>query len=224
MGTKEYPLQLIEVAMTKKGKELVPAPTRQKIDTYFARGLAIISADKVESVRTGRIGVARTRFREGFTTEEQFIDELKLLRVSDEELDLELAAAKLDYATDYLRDLIAAYRDAVRKGNLSIDGYRDRLIELGLVPERAVGYMLREIARIKPEEVPGVIAPPKPYYETDAGKIVVDTIRRHRRKLLISRDEEMTALLEIGMPHDQAEAITDNDDIRLAEKGGEGES
>jgi len=207
--------------MVKKGTELVPSATRQKIDTYFARGLAIISAEKVESVRTGRIGVARTRFREGFTTEEQFIEELKLLRVSDEELELELAAAKLDYATDYLRDLIAAYRDAVRKGHISIDQYRDRLIELGVVPERAAGYMLREVARLKPEELATVIAPPKPYYETDAGKIQVDTIRRRRRKLLITRDQEIASLLETGMPIDQATAAANNDDVRLAEKGGE---
>ncbi|MBA7675885.1 hypothetical protein ES703_84124 [subsurface metagenome] len=210
--------------MVKKGQEVVPASIRTKIDIYFARGLARIGAAAVEEVRSGRIGVARTRFREGFTTEEQFVQELQMLRVSDEELGIELAAGRLDYATDYLRDLIAAYRDAVRKGHISIDQYRDRLLELGLVPERAAGYMLREVARLKPEELATVIAPPKPYYETDAGKIVVDTIRRHRRKGWITRDEEITALLETGMPVAQAEAITDNDDIRLAEKVGEGES
>ena len=144
--------------MVDKGKELIPASTRQAIDSYFIRGLARLGAAAVESVRTGRIGVARTRFREGFTTEAQFKDELKLRRVSNEELELELAAAKLDYATDYLGDLIAAYRDAVRKGHISIEQYRDRLIELGVVPERAAGYMLREIARLNPEELPTVIA------------------------------------------------------------------
>lgn len=210
--------------MVKKGQEVVPVSIRQKIDTYFARGLAMIGADKVESVRSGRIGVARTRFREGFTTEEQFVQELQMLRVSDEELTLELAAAKLDYATDYLRDLIAAYRDAVRKGHISIDQYRDRLIELGLVPERAVGYMIREIARLKPEEAPKAIAPPKPYYETDAGRIQVDTVRRRRRKLIITRDQEIANLLATGMPVAQATAAADNDDVRLAEKGAEGES
>ncbi|MBA7602868.1 hypothetical protein ES703_09964 [subsurface metagenome] len=207
--------------MVKKGKELVPASTRQKIASYFALGLARLGAAAVKEVRSGRIGVARTRFREGFTTEEQFKDELKLLRVSDEELGLELAAAKLDYATDYLRDLIAAYRDAVRKGRISIDQYRVRLTELGIVPERVAGYMLREVARLKPEELPTVIAPPKPYYETDAGKIAVDTIRRRRRKLIITRDQEIAALLETGMPIDQATAAANNDDVRLAEKGGE---
>ncbi len=207
--------------MVKKGKELVSVSTQQKIDTYFARGLARIGAAKVEEVRSGRVGIARTRFREGFTDEKGFIEELKMLRVSDEELELELAAAKLDYATDYLRDLISAYRDAVRKGNLSIDGYRDRLTELGMVPERVAGYMLREVARLKPEELATVIAPPKPYYETDAGKVMIDTIRRRRRKLLITRDQEIADILATGMPVDQAMAIADNDDVRLAEKGGE---
>ncbi|MBA7586215.1 hypothetical protein ES708_28211 [subsurface metagenome] len=83
--------------------------------------------------------------------------------------------------------------------------------------------MLREVARLKPEELATVIAPPKPYYETDAGKLLVDTIRRERRKLLISRDQEIASLLETGMPVAQATAIADNDDVRLAEKGGEGE-
>uniref|UniRef100_A0A6H1ZR42 Uncharacterized protein n=1 Tax=viral metagenome TaxID=1070528 RepID=A0A6H1ZR42_9ZZZZ len=207
--------------MVNKGKELVSASTRQAIDSYFARGLARLSAAAVESVRTGRIGVTRTRFKEGFTTEEQFIQELRLLRVSDEELKLELAAARLDYATDYLKDLISAYREAARKGHISIDQYRERLTELGLVPERAAALMLLEVARLKPEALPTAIAPPKPYYETDAGKIAVDTIRRERRKLLISRDQEIAALLEVGMPVDQATAAANNDDVRLAEKGAE---
>jgi len=210
--------------MVKKDLELVPQTTRTAISTYFARGLAIISADKVESVRSGRIGVARTRFKEGFTTEEQFIEELKLLRVSEEELELELASARLDYATDYTRDLIAAYRDAVRKGHITINQYKERLLELGVVKERVAGYMLREVARLKPEELATVIAPPKPYYETDAGKVVVDSIRRRRRKLLITRDQEIADLLETGMPIDQATALANNDDVRLAEKGEEGES
>lgn len=207
--------------MTTKGTELVPASIIKAIDTFFARGLEIIQARAVEGVRTGRIGVARTRYKEGFTTKDQFIEELRMLRVSEEELDLELAAAELDYATDYLRDLIAAYRDAVRKGHIGLEEYRAALVGLGLVPERAEGYVLRERARLKPEEELTPIAPPKPYYETDAGKIMVDTIRRQRRKLLIGRDQEIASLLELGVPVNLATAYANNDDARLAEKSGE---
>ncbi len=207
--------------MVTEGKELVPTTTRVKIGQYFARGLARVGADAVESVRTGRIGVVKTRFKEGFTTEEQFKEELRLLRVSEEELELELASARLDYATDYLRDLIAAYRDAVRKGHIGMDQYREALLGFGLVPERVEGYILRERARLKPEEPLIPIAPPRPYYETDAGKILVDTVRRQRRKLLITRDQEIASLLELGVPVALATATADNDDARLAEKAGE---
>jgi len=209
--------------MVERGRELVPASTRQKIDAYFARGLQRLGAGAVEATRAGRIGVARTRFREGFTTEEQFTEELRLLRLPDEDIKLELTAGRLDYATDFIRDLIAAYRDAVRKGHITMDEYRDALTNIGVVPERAMGYVIRERARLKPEEALTPASPARPYYETDAGHTMVDTIRRRRRKSLISRDQELAGFLEIGMPVDLATAYADNDDVRLAEKGGEGE-
>ncbi|MBA7686615.1 hypothetical protein ES703_95065 [subsurface metagenome] len=165
--------------------------------------------------------VPRTRYREGFTTSEQFIEELRLLRYTEAEISVYLAAGDLEYATDYTRDLIGAYRDAVRKGHITMDQYRILLVKLGLVPERAEGYVMRERARLKPEEPLTAITPPKPYYETDAGRIQVDTIRRLRRKLLITRDQEKAGLLELGIPVNEAEAAVANDDVRLAEKAAE---
>jgi hypothetical protein len=75
-----------------------------------------------------------------------------------------------------------------------------------------------ERARLKPTEALTPIAPPVPEYETDIGKIKVDTIRRTRRKELISRDQEITYLQGLGMTPDHATTIANNDDIRLAEK------
>lgn len=204
--------------MGKEDKALVPAATIAKIDAYWAAGLQRQTADDTEELR-GMFGtVARARFREGLTTEDQFEAELRLLNYPEEDIPRYLAGGRLEYALDLFRDLLAAWRDAVRKGNIGIDEYGDRLAELGLVPERVASYMLREVARLKPEALPTAIAPPKPYYETDAGKIAVDTIRRQRRKLLISRDQEIAALLDTGMPVEQATAIADNDDVRGAEK------
>lgn len=204
--------------MAEKSVELIPQAARSKINAYFAGGLQALSAAKVEETRTGRIGVSRTRFREGFITEEQFTEELRLLRLPQAQVDMELAAGRLDYASDYLRDLIAAYRDALRKGHIDMDQYRGLLVSLGVVPERAEAYVLRERARLKPEEPLTPISPPKVYYETDAGKVEVDTIRRRRRKLLITRDQEISSLQNIGMPVDLAEATARNDDVRLTEK------
>ena len=81
-----------------------------------------------------------------------------------------------------------------------------------------MGYVLREVARVKPGELPKVIGPPGEIYLTDEGRVITDTIRRRRQKELITRDEEIAGLLELGMPVSYAEAIADNDDSRLAEK------
>lgn len=174
-----------------------------------------------EAVQGSMSGAAIRRFKEGYTDESRFTSEMAMLGYSDKQIIKYLAAAKLDYATDFISDLIAAYKDAVRKGNLSLDEYRDKLLELGIVPERVWGYVLRERARIRPKEALTVVGPATPFFETDQGKIELDTIRRQRRKALIGRDQEMAALVTLGMEPGYAEAIVDNDDVRLAEKGGE---
>jgi hypothetical protein len=60
-------------------------------------------------------------------------------------------------------------------------------------------------------EVKPVLAP----YETEAGKVQVDTIRRLRRQGQTSADEELTALSSIQMPAGLAQAIVDNDALRI---------
>jgi len=57
-----------------------------------------------------------------------------------------------------------------------------------------------------------------PLYETDAGKVSIDTIRRQRRKLLLTRADEVQQLLTLDMPKELAQAYANNDDARLAEK------
>lgn len=171
-----------------------------------------------ENVQGSMSGAAVKRFKEGLTTEEQFSGELTMLGYSLEQIPKYTAAAKMDYAYDYIMDLLSAYRDAVRKGNLSLDEYRGALLGLGMVPERVEGYILRERARLRPGEPLTPLAPPTPEYETDAGKVKVDTIRRERRKRLISKDQEVAGLLALGMEVGLATAIGENDNIRLAEK------
>uniref|UniRef100_A0A6M3XSW2 Uncharacterized protein n=1 Tax=viral metagenome TaxID=1070528 RepID=A0A6M3XSW2_9ZZZZ len=174
-----------------------------------------------ETVQGSMSGAAVKRFKEGLTTEDQFRGEMTLLGYSEQQFPKYLAAAKMDYAYDYTMDLVSAYRDAVRKGHFDLGGYREALLGLGMVPERVEGYVLRERARLKPTEALTPLAPPTAVYETDAGKVVIDTTRRRRRKLLITRDQEMAIFIELGMDPDYAGALADNDDVRLAEKGGE---
>lgn len=180
--------------------------------------LTMYKAKATETVKGMMSGVAMTRFKEGFTTEGQFTSELKLLRYSEEEIPMFTAAAELSYATDYLTDMKAAYTDAVRKGAISIDEYRDALSSLGIVPERVGSFVLRQRIYLRPKEKPTPIGPPGEIYLTDQGKMITDTIRRRRLKETLTRDEEIAELLGLGMPVDYSEAIADNDDIRLAEK------
>ena len=201
--------------------ELVPQSTKTAITEYFSRALQRERADQVGDQVGFRKGIARKRFREGLTNEDQFTMELRALYTPENEIPLELVAGRLDYAYDYTMDLLAAWRDAVRKGNIGIDQYGEVLSTIGIVPERVGGYMLREVARQKPEEAPTVVAPPTAEYLTDIGKIKVDTIRRQRRKLIITRDEEIAALTQLGMPEPEAQSVAFNDDVRLAEKGNE---
>jgi len=51
--------------------------------------------------------------------------------------------------------------------------------------------------------------------EPDPVKVRIDTIRRQRRKNLITRHQEIDQLLRLGIPVANATTIADNDDIRL---------
>lgn len=175
-----------------------------------------------EALQGSMSGAAVTRFKEGYSTEDQFIAEMELLGYSPQQADKYLTAARLDYATDYLTDMKTAYTDAAKKGHISLDEYRDALLDLGIVPDRVESFVLRTRIYLRPKEKPTVVSPPTPAYETDQGKIEVDTLRRQRRKNIITRDEELAGLLTLGMENAYAVAIADNDDVRLAEKAEEG--
>ena len=60
--------------------------------------------------------------------------------------------------------------------------------------------------------------PPLAFFETDQGKIRVDTIRRLHRKGQLTKDQEVALLIGTGMTPDYAVDIADNDDARLSEK------
>ncbi len=46
-------------------------------------------------------------------------------------------------------------------------------------------------------------------------RIQIDTIRRRRRKRLITRDQEITELKSLSVPADYIKALVENDDARL---------
>lgn len=174
-----------------------------------------------EQVRGSMSGYAITRYKEGFTTEGQFEEELRMLRYSEEEIPVFLAAAEMAYATDYLTDLKTAFTTAVTKGQISLDDYRSSLLQLGIRPERVNAFVIRVRATLKPKEKLTLLPPPEAVYETESGKMQVDTIRRLRRKSIINRDQEIADLLGLGMDVGMATATANNDNVRMAEKAAE---
>jgi len=200
-------------------RELTRAGYRPEIKRLLLRSWQLTN---IEQARGMFSGYAVTRFKEGYTTESEYRQELLNLGYPEDQLGLYVAAAELAYATDYLTDLKSAYTAAASKGNMSLDEYRVALISLGIRPERVNAFVMRVKAALDPKAKLTLVAPPTPVYETDAGKLRSDTLRRLRRKAKISRDEEIAGLLGLGMPVGLAAANADNDDARLAEKETEG--
>lgn len=171
----------------------------------------------LNNLRPTSVNSATYRFKNGWTNEAQFMSELKILQVGDAMLPVYLASTRLDYASDYLADLETAYANAVRSGQLGIDEYRQALRALGMVPERVEAKVFIEQARIKPSAALSPVAGSKSYYLTDAGKLILDTTRRRRRKEQLTREQELAEFSKIGIPADLAAAYADNDEVRLKE-------
>jgi hypothetical protein len=199
-------------------RELTHAGYRPEIKNLLMRSWI---STNIEQARGMFSGVAMTRYKEGYTNESEFRQELLVLGYPEEQLDLFIAGAELAYATDYITDLKSAYTAAAGKGQISLGEYRSALVGLGIRHERVNAFVLRVKATLDPKAKLTLIAGPTPVYETEEGKLRTDTLRRQRRKGHISRDQELAGFLELGMSVVLAGATADNDDARLAEKATE---
>ncbi len=72
------------------------------------------------------------------------------------------------------------------------------------------------------QKIEALIKPELALYETEAGKLQVDTIRRARRARSITADAELAALAALAMPVDLAQAYVANDELRLAKVAASG--
>jgi hypothetical protein len=106
-------------------------------------------------------------------------------------------------------------RDRRKKNLITRDGEISELVALGIELPLATAYADNDDVAMTPS---GATAPPVVLlaYETDSGKIQVDTIRRERRQRQLSDTDELAALTALQMPDDMAKAIVDNDTLRLS--------
>jgi len=150
-----------------------------------------------------------TRFKEGFDTEADLRQNLAALGVSDSVMPKYVFAAQLSYLFDYQSDLKAYYIDAYHRRELEEPELRGNLTSIGIKPERLDLIVAQQ--KIKRLAAPKAAEPAEL-------TIQIDTIRDRRKKLLITRDEEVQALVALGKELGYALAIADNDDAALAEK------
>jgi hypothetical protein len=158
--------------------------------------------------------VAMTRFKEGFSTEDDLKTELRSLGLPEPKIPLYLFAANLSYQTDYASDMLSAYRTQFRKDMITEADFRQLLAGLGINPVRIEGYVLRENAsKFKPPKVTKVPTP-VPEYLTDEGQLRVNTAKEAFRHNLSTAAELEAELVKLEMPPDLAEAYTQYEIIR----------
>jgi len=91
------------------------------------------------------------------------------------------------------------------------------LLALNLDSTLAIAYADNDdmrLAKAAAPKAPEVI----PAYQTDAGKVEVETIRLSARQRRISRLEEITSLTDLEMSPELATAYADNDELRLVKE------
>lgn len=124
-----------------------------------------------------------------------------------------LAAAKVA-APEELSIQLDTIRDRRVKLLIARDQEIEQLIAMGKELPYAIAIADNDDVKIAEKAV--VVAPaPVLFYETEEGKIRVDTIRRLRRQRQISPEQELATLVELEIPQTMAQAIVDNDELRL---------
>ncbi len=156
--------------------------------------------------------------KKGVLTWEEGVEQLMALGYDEIEADYKLTidvevteaapTSELNTAVDTIR---RRRRQRLISRDEEITLFLDLEIEVGLATAYADNDDMRlvKVAVAKPPEV-------KLEYQTDDGKVKVETIRLSRRQQRISRDEEVMALMDLEMSDELAISIADNDDLRLA--------
>jgi len=189
-------------------RELHNASYNEKTIPYLKLYMQKQATGELKTLMTS---AALNRYKEGFDDAATLQHNLEVLGVDLKLMPQYLFAANLNYVTDYQADVIAYYKDAYHRREIEEDEFRRGLGSAGLLPERIDPIVGREsIKRLKP---------PTPQ-EPEVSAVKVDTIRRRRRKGLITRGQEIDELINVGVRTDDAGAFADNDDVRLAESGG----
>jgi hypothetical protein len=155
------------------------------------------------------------RYREGLIDESQFKMELGVLGIPKEKHDLFKFVADLEYQYDFASDMIAAYREQLRRGMIDTGTFRQQLLSLGIRPDKVEAYVLREEARqFKPPKTKPEVAP-VPFYLTDEGSVRMKAEIEAFRRGLIDAPELYARLINLQLEPSLAEAYVDYEVIKF---------
>ncbi len=162
------------------------------------------------NIAVGLITDLRTRYANGYITADDIKKELQTAGLSpDIQNRLYQYIVKVEKPAKLKagKDLaVADIIKGVNRGLMTVEEAIEYLKQLGYDEDEA--YFKLAIGVTEEKEAP------MPEYV----KVNIDTVRRQRRKLIISHDEEVADLLGQGLTVELAMAYAINDDIRLAEK------
>ena len=191
---------LLNHALTHSGYDDYTIP-------FIKQMMHSLSAGDLKTVSSG---VAMSRYQEGFDDEPTLRQNLNALGVAPGVLNKYVFAAQLKYLYDYQTDLKTYYIDAYHRRAIEEPELRSNLAASGLLTERIdLVVQSQKIKRL------GAAAP-----ESDPSLTVqFDTVRDRRRKSLITRAQEVDALIALGYELPYATAIADNDDVAMTPSG-----
>ncbi len=155
------------------------------------------------------------RYREGYITEAELAAELGQLGYPPSRAERYVAKAELDYQTDFLGDLITAYRTAFQRELIGEPELRSLLGELGIRPERIDALVQIELARFARRPAAAKPKPAPKAYETPAGRTRVQSLRMLFAEELISKEDLLAELRALEMQDDYAAAIAEQEQIKL---------
>jgi len=104
-----------------------------------------------EEVNRDLVTAASMLYREGLLSQDEFKGYLRKAGLSEEDVSRKVEAENLRYRLDYARDLIALIKEAYKKDVYTAEEAVDRLIQFGMVPERATALIAREQLRKMPK-------------------------------------------------------------------------
>jgi len=104
-----------------------------------------------EEVNRDLVTAASMLYREGLLSQDEFKGYLRKAGLSEEDVTRKVEAEDLRYRLDYARDLIALIKEAYKKDVYTAEEAVDRLIQFGMVPERATALIAREQLRKIPK-------------------------------------------------------------------------